>query len=91
MSEPEDDFLFELSKDGVKSDWRRGAKGVWTVELPNGNRGEVVCQDDIWRATVTLGGKSKKSGRFKLFEKCLDWAERLLYPPRTAWDRIRSV
>ena len=91
MSEPEDDFLFELAAAGAKSEWRRGAKGVWTVALANGDTGEVVNTDDTWRATVTLGGKAKRSRPLKDFDRCIAWADRLLYPPRTAWDHIRSV
>lgn len=88
MEDPDDDLLVAPEK----PDWRREGKGVWAVRLSNGNYATVTYNDPLenWRAEVLRDNKTR-SKVLKNFNRCVAWAERELFPRRTAWDRIKSV
>lgn len=97
-----DDDLPELPP---KPDWHRGDKGIWTTRLADGRHAHVEYGDhpnptkkfptkvalETWRATIVTFKGTIYSKPFKSFNQCIAWAEKELFPPRTAWDRIRAV
>lgn len=74
-----------------RPDWKRQGQ-AWVISLPNGDKAVATCATK-WRAQVTMksGTVEKKSPLYGDLHRCLAWAEKLLFPPMTAWDRIRSV
>ena len=89
MEDP-DDTLFP--EEPETPDWRHDGKGVWTVTLLNGDKGTIIYSDelDTWKAEVLRGGETKTRS-FKDFNKGVAWANKTLFPPKTAWDFILSV
>lgn len=87
----DDDDLFPEASFVPRPDWKRQGQ-TWAISLSNGDQAVATCGTK-WRVVITMksGTVEKKSPLYGDLHRCLAWAERLLFPPLTAWDRIRSV